>query len=419
MIQDLKNFCRFFYATTYIPISHFRGRDTSVRLIDTYPPRMQQDNPGSSALENTIVFHRNVEYFITKSSALFGLVSIDGAEDFMIVGPVFSTPVTDRIVRDFLKECELGPSSRPTIELLLANTPQISFMQFLHVLAYLQLCLNDETIDIAEHFHLPNSAVSQDIPVWQTELSYIGKENEYTHNTALFEQQMYHYMMEGDKHKLSAFLRENASGLSTGILADNDLRQAKNIFIGNAAVSARYAMTGGMDTEKAYTLADVYILKCERLNDIPAVHQLQYNMIMDFTEQIGQSKLPEGLSSEIYQCIQFISQHTNENIGVDDLANHIHRSRSYVSRKFKEELGFNISTFIMHCKLEEAKSLLTYTNKSLSEISNYLCFANQSYFQRVFKEKYGITPNEYRKQSSQNITLNISQAKLFKTTDKL
>ena len=72
----------------------------------------------------------------------------------------------------------------------------------------------------------------------------------------------------------------------------------------------------------------------------------------------------------------------------------------------------------MRCKLEEAKSLLTYTNKSLSEISSYLCFANQSYFQRVFKKKYGITPNEYRKQSSINTSLNISQAKLFEPKDE-
>lgn len=415
MIQDLKNFCRLFYATTYIPISLYHGHDESVVQIAAWPTRMSEDNP-SNSLSSTIVFHRNVEYFITNSCGMFGLVSKDGTEDFLIIGPVFSTPVTDRVIRDFLKECELGLSSKPAIEHLLANTPQISFMQFLHVLAYLQLCVNDEVINISEHFHLPDSAVSEDIPIWQAELTYVGKENEYIHNTAMFEQQMYHYVMEGDKHKLNTFLQENATGLSTGILADNDLRQEKNLFIGNAAVTARYAMAGGMDTEKAYTLADVYILKCEHLNDIPSIHQLQYNMIMDFTEQIGQSKLPQGISTEIYQCIQFISQHTNENIGVDDLADHIHRSRSYLSRKFKEELGFNISAFIMRCKLEEAKSLLTYSNKSLSEISNYLCFANQSYFQRVFKEKYGVTPNEYRKQSAKNSTLNISQAKLMEKT---
>lgn len=56
-----------------------------------------------------------------------------------------------------------------------------------------------------------------------------------------------------------------------------------------------------------------------------------------------------------------------------------------------------MNEFIMRCKLEEAKSLLSYTDKSISEISNYLCFSSQAYFQNVFKKKYGMTPNEYRK----------------------
>ena len=67
--------------------------------------------------------------------------------------------------------------------------------------------------------------------------------------------------------------------------------------------------------------------------------------------------------------------------------------------KFKKELGFDVCSFIMRCKLEEAKSLLTYSDKTLSEISNYLCFSSQAYFQTVFKKKYGLTPTQYRNQT--------------------
>ena len=49
--------------------------------------------------------------------------------------------------------------------------------------------------------------------------------------------------------------------------------------------------------------------------------------------------------------------------------------------------------------LEEAKSLLRYSDKTLSEISSYLCFSSQSYFQNVFKRKYGITPKQYREKA--------------------
>lgn len=76
-----------------------------------------------------------------------------------------------------------------------------------------------------------------------------------------------------------------------------------------------------------------------------------------------------------------------------------HREKpSYVAKKFKDDLGINVGAFISRCKLEEAKSLLAYTAKPLSEISSLLCFSSQSYFQNVFKKQYGVTPLQYRKQ---------------------
>ena len=56
-----------------------------------------------------------------------------------------------------------------------------------------------------------------------------------------------------------------------------------------------------------------------------------------------------------------------------------------------------IGAYITHCRLREAKALLRYTDKSLGEISSYLCFSSQSHFQNVFKKHIGRTPLEYRK----------------------
>ena len=48
--------------------------------------------------------------------------------------------------------------------------------------------------------------------------------------------------------------------------------------------------------------------------------------------------------------------------------------------------------------IENYKSLLHYTDMTLAEISCYLCFSSQSYFQNVFKKEYGVTPMQYRRQ---------------------
>ena len=117
-------------------------------------------------------------------------------------------------------------------------------------------------------------------------------------------------------------------------MADNSLRQEKNVFITTVAIVTRSAIAGGMDMEQAYQLADVYIRECEKLQNISHIETLSYSMLIDFTERVSQNKIPQGMSLEIFECIQFITHHINESIQVGDVAEHIGRSRSYLTNKF-------------------------------------------------------------------------------------
>jgi len=154
--------------------------------------------------------------------------------------------------------------------------------------------------------------------------------------------------------------------------------------------------------ESAYQLSDVYIQQMEKLQSLETIFNLQYQMLFDFTERVLASNIPTGISLVVYECINYINANTNQPITVKDLATNVHKSRSFISRKFMQELGFGINDFINIRKIEEAKYLLTYSNKSISEISFYLCFSSQSYFQNVFKKKIGLTPNEYRLKTLSN-----------------
>ena len=188
--------------------------------------------------------------------------------------------------------------------------------------------------------------------------------------------------------------------ISEGAVAHTFIRQAKNIFISSVTLYTRHSIAGGLDIETAYQLSDTYIQEMEKLTDTNAVLMLNQTAVLDFTRRVAEAKVPNGMSPEIFMCIQYISNHVNQNIRVAEIAKELNIDRSTLSKKFKRELGFNISAYIMRRKLEEAKSLLTYTDKTISEISEYLCFSTQAYFQNVFKKKYGMTPREYRLKSS-------------------
>jgi len=78
------------------------------------------------------------------------------------------------------------------------------------------------------------------------------------------------------------------------------------------------------------------------------------------------------------------------------LAEKVHISASYLSDLLKKETGKNAQEHIHFYLIEEAKSILINTNKSVSEIAYNLGFEYPQYFNKLFKLRTGRTPIEYR-----------------------
>jgi len=230
--------------------------------------------------------------------------------------------------------------------------------------------------------------------------TYQEREERRQHGTYQFEQQMLTMIQNGDAEKLEQLFLATASSptVQEGKVAETPLRQAKNIFIGWATMIGKAAaIPGGLDIEQTYQLIDTYIQECEKMQSEDAIKNLQYNMPIDFARRVAQQKLPANISHEVYTCMQFINSHINEPIQTEDVVAFSGMSRAYLFRKFQQELGMGIGAYIAQCRIQEAKSLLRFTEKSLGEISSYLCFSSQSHFQTQFKRNVGQTPVQYRK----------------------
>ena len=95
---------------------------------------------------------------------------------------------------------------------------------------------------------------------------------------------------------------------------------------------------------------------------------------------------------------QYIYDHFNEKITLDDIAAAGNVSRSKCSKVFKHYLQKSPIDFLNLYRLEVASRLLKNTNESVSRISSACGFSQQSYFDRQFGRTYGCTPREYREQ---------------------
>lgn len=360
MITNIEEFCRLFYNTTLIPISYY---NISTKTVQSYPAIWNDSSILKLALPEFTHISRNPDYIISQSFSYFGYVQAEN--DYIIIGPVFSTSPSESALRNFMKEWACIPEYKSDIEQSLTSIPTVSFHRFLHILAYLHLCLNDESINVAQHFNLDNTEHLQEFSQRNTEQIFESKENQIYHNTWQFERTLMGYIQDGNSPKIKELL-QSATNLTEGVLANNTLRHRKNMLITSIALAMRSAIAGGMDIEQAYQLADIYILEGEHSQSIPHVSNLEYTMLLDFADRVAQNKLPHGMSSEVFDCIQFINQHINEAIQVSDVAAYIGKSPAYISAKFKKDLGFQLSSFIMRCKLEEAKKFIDlFRQKSL------------------------------------------------------
>jgi YesN/AraC family two-component response regulator len=81
---------------------------------------------------------------------------------------------------------------------------------------------------------------------------------------------------------------------------------------------------------------------------------------------------------------------------VEDLADKLGVSRVQLYRKVKAIIGINISDHINNVKLEKAAELLKSNEMNISEIAYALGFSSPNYFSTAFKNKFGISPKEYK-----------------------
>jgi AraC-like DNA-binding protein len=82
---------------------------------------------------------------------------------------------------------------------------------------------------------------------------------------------------------------------------------------------------------------------------------------------------------------------------VTKMAEYVHLSRSHFSLKYKEVFGVTPNFDINTAAMLEASKLLITTDLSVNKIGKRLGYSRSDYFIRIFKEKYGVTPIEYRK----------------------
>ncbi|WP_338555441.1 response regulator [Paenibacillus sp. KS-LC4] len=102
------------------------------------------------------------------------------------------------------------------------------------------------------------------------------------------------------------------------------------------------------------------------------------------------------------QASEIIMNHYAEELSLQSVASQINVNPSYLSRIFKQETGSNFVSFLTRVRMDRALYFLRGKNMKVYEVAGLVGYPNTAYFSKLFKKVIGVTPEEYRAQSTKS-----------------
>lgn len=94
----------------------------------------------------------------------------------------------------------------------------------------------------------------------------------------------------------------------------------------------------------------------------------------------------------------YMDEHFCENITRETLSEIVYLSPGYLANSFKKEMGISLGGYLIEKRMERARTLLLEGKMSVSEVAYAVGYDNFAYFSRLFKNKVGISPKEYKRE---------------------
>ncbi len=143
------------------------------------------------------------------------------------------------------------------------------------------------------------------------------------------------------------------------------------------------------------------------LREVDKMDDLYMDFLNVYIHQMFLCLARESSSSESYEktdvtqkIISYIAKNIQNDIDVNTISYEFSYHPNYIARIMKRSIGTSLHKYILDEKLKMAEHLICHTNESITDIAFKLSFSNSSHFTQRFKQKYGLTPSEYRKKYS-------------------
>lgn len=392
MKHQLEQFSKFFH----LPIRIYRGKEMvyhsrsfwfEIDLAQGHRDTFQQ-------------LTKELSFFSTEDLLYFGVIKHQ--EDWICIGPACGETDIDLLSSKLALHLPIASELLQELKQYLHALPCLNIAKFADILCFIynnlyEKNMSSEDLLIADNFNILNEKTLSDHFLSIENTQELVREKHQTDYEN--EKQLLSYVRQGNFDKLKKYL------LSTHfkndyLIGDSQLRNQKNIAIVSITLVTRAAIEGGLDVTTAFNMSDLYIRQIEQLKNINDINNAMITCVLEFTERVGGTQLPDGVTPLIGECCRYVRRNLHTAITTKSIAHSLHVSTAYLSTLFSKEMHMTLNYYIHYLKIEEAKWLLTKTKRDIIDIALYLCYTSQSYFQKVFKKYTGLTPLVYRHQKA-------------------
>jgi len=401
-IEDMEYICKLMFENNKISTVYINASG-NVEFEFSYP---SSDDPFAQhklELYSQLVDPQHPTQFpILRTTSFLGnffAVRIELEEQHLgtiIVGPSLYQEMRKETLDKLMNDYQLPHIHKQAIAQYFEHAPVLNKMQLLHVSMMLYYLIYQKKLDVVEVLQLNHELELADDTIDNIDL-YVSnrRQNNHYHHDPSVERSLFNSVRDGNREALfkcvTALPEEQFGVLSR----KSHLRSRKNLSIIGIALGTRAAIDGGLHSEVAFTLSDIYIQHIEELTDMKQLKNVELDAFLELTDRVKACK-EQSYTKAVTICQHYIFNHLHEEISLQRLSELTDLHSSYLSQLFKREVGISLSEYIQRKRVEEAKVLLASSEFSLSDICARLNFYDQSYFSKIFKKYTNLTPKQYR-----------------------
>ncbi len=124
-------------------------------------------------------------------------------------------------------------------------------------------------------------------------------------------------------------------------------------------------------------------------------------LMRDHDEHFSVGRTLQKHDDNILLILHYIQNHYAE-ITLSDLARHFNYAETYLSYTIRAYTGQTFSEIVIDLRLQKAASHLKSSSESVADIMTAVGYSDRTYFYKLFKKKYGLTPAQYRETITQD-----------------